>query len=292
MPLNSIGNDELRAQCKRIIENLELWLRRFINDRLIAEYGPDYLNSTKPDGDFRFRAKIRNELTQKVADNPTRFSRPIDAATLEQEIYFVCHPDLYTDQFKDGLVRAFPDGREECRTFLNRLIDPRNRLYHANQITVRDAERVICYSNDIIDSLKKYYTEINVATDYNAPTVIRISDSLGGNFHAGAIPRNKTRRGHIDRSDDPGIALRPGDSFSIEAEIDSSFDPNTYSVSWNVNGDKQDGNRAVVVLGDGSVTADFMVWCHVVSNKAWHRLGDLDDCVMLRYAILPPIDDE
>jgi hypothetical protein len=60
-----------------------------------------------------------------------------------------------------------------------RLLDPRNRLYHSNPISLHEAEQVVCYSNDIIESLKQHYGAIGMQSEYNVPTNLKFSDSFG-----------------------------------------------------------------------------------------------------------------
>ena len=81
---------------------------------------------------------------------------------LEDAIYIICKPELLKDHFRVPLAIAFPDGREEARTFLNRILAPRNNLAHANAISTRQSEQVVCYSNDVIDSLKQHYRAIGM----------------------------------------------------------------------------------------------------------------------------------
>jgi hypothetical protein len=64
--------------------------------------------------------------------------------------------------FGIALKHAFPHGREEARTFLVRIMETRNSLAHVNAISSRTAEQVICYSNDIIDSLKHHYRDLGM----------------------------------------------------------------------------------------------------------------------------------
>lgn len=95
----------------------------------------------------------------------------------------MCKPDLFKDHFHNAFSKAFPDGHAEARTFLNRLLVPRNNLAHANAISIRQAEQIICYSNDVIDSLKNYYREIGMHQTYNVPTILKVIDSFGNAFH-------------------------------------------------------------------------------------------------------------
>jgi hypothetical protein len=95
MALHSVPESELRDHCKRSIEGLELWLRRFIDQKLSVEYGNDYVDATKPSGNKVIRSEIGRRLKQRVASEPKRFHRPIDAALLDDAIDLICNPELY-----------------------------------------------------------------------------------------------------------------------------------------------------------------------------------------------------
>ena len=64
---------------------------------------------------------------------------------------------LYKDVFKIVLDNIYPDGCDEARTYLKRLVPIRNKLSHSNPISIREAERVICYCNDFVDGIKGYF---------------------------------------------------------------------------------------------------------------------------------------
>jgi hypothetical protein len=134
---------------------LEIWLRRLVHESLSKEYGNNYLEYKDKDNNYLINTEIREKVKSLIKQEPERFPRDIDAFFLPDLIYIICRNDLYNKFFKDPFLKAFPDGSNETRTFLKRLEYPRNALYHANPISDRHAEQVICYCHDIIDSLKE-----------------------------------------------------------------------------------------------------------------------------------------
>lgn len=291
MPLYSIGEAELRDHCKRAIEGLELWLRRLIDDKLSAAYGTNYLDATKPDGSRVVRTELARVLTERQSAEPKRYSRRIDAALLDEEIGIICNPALYKLHFEDALSAAFPLGGESARIVLERLIAPRNALYHANPVSMHDAHRVLCYTLDVIESLKAYYAKQNIAQQYNVPTVIRVTDSLGHAINLSAGNRHPSGSAMIDYSNDVSAYLRCGDTLVIRVEVDPAFDPKEYEVEWlisNVGGPKILGTTFHLVLTDRYVSTRFCAVCRVTSNKSWHKLGSFDDQIDIAYRVLPP----
>ncbi|MER9935127.1 hypothetical protein [Mesorhizobium sp. M0088] len=288
MPLHHIPDDQRRAYCKAAIETLELWLRVVIDQELREPFGPDYLQAKRADGSYVINSRIRRGLTERSAAEPGRYSRLIDAAVLEDAIEIVCNPELFQAHFKRPLAQAFPNGREEARTFLNRLVTPRNKLSHANAISVREAEQVICYSRDAIESLKAFYTEKNMGKEFNTPTVVKLTDSFGRTTHAGEFRRNQTGSAVLPLSE---TALRPGDTLVLEVEVDSSFPPDSYDVQWVFPYQRipPTGNRLVLKIENRHVNPCFVFFCLVTSKLDWHRLGEHDDSVAIQYKVLPPV---
>lgn len=290
MPLHSIENAKLRSDCKEIIENLEIWLRRLIDEEMTKVHGNNYIECKNASGDFLIKKKIKDDLGKRQSKNPSRFPRLIDAATLEEEIYFICHPELYAACFRKPLSFAFPDGNAECRTFLKRLIEPRNKLYHANPISVRDAERVICYSNDIIEALKNHYKSINMIQEYDCPQIIRVLHSFGNKIERSAFNFTSGRSVVRLPPESPNI-LRPGETLSIEAAIDPSFRDDEYSVIWKVMNKKVgDGKKVVIPITMAHVRESLHVVCILKSDKEWHKFGAHDEYAQISsYKVLPPL---
>jgi hypothetical protein len=291
MPLHSVPESELREHCRRAIEGLELWLRRLINDKLSAAFGPNYVDATRADGSRLVRAELVRTMTERTSKEPKRFSRPIDAALLDEEISIICNPALYKSYFKDALSSVFPQGHESARNFLQRLVPIRNALYHANPLSVHDAYRVLCYSMDVIEGLKSYYARINMSQLYNVPTVIRICDSLGHVVHLSTSNRTPDGYAIIDYSNDVSAYLQCGDTLSIEVDVDPTFDSHDYEIKWqiaNIGGPMTTGGKFHLLLTDRYVSTRFCVVCHVISKKAWHKLGSFDDQLDIAYKVLPP----
>lgn len=292
MPLYAIPEKDLREHCKRAVESLEMWMRRLIHQALSSTYGDNYLDATRPDGTRVIKAKITNSLKEKLEKEPARFSTLIDAALLEEEIALICNPLLYKEHFADALSEAFPGGLEEARIFLKRLVPIRNALSHANTISVHDAYRVLCYTHDVIHSLECHYRKMNMQQQYNAPSVIRIADSLGNAVVFSPANRHPDRGGAIDFSRDENVFLRCGDTLSIEVEVDPTYDPSTYEVEWqlsNIIGPIIRGNRFSLLLEERYVSTQFCVVCLVTSKAGWHRLGKHDDQIDFFYRVLPPV---
>lgn len=292
MPLHTISETQMRDGCKRAIEGLELWLRRLIDTKLTEAYGQDYLDAKKTDGSRVIKSDLAKTLSNRKSQEPERFVRPIDAAFLDDQIQIICNPALYSDHFADALSYIFPQGNDSARTFLMRLITPRNALYHANPISVHDAYRVLCYSMDVVESLKSYYARVNMENLYNVPTVVKILDSLGHVFYPSSSNRNPDGSAILDYSRDEESYLRCGDSISITAEIDPAFSSDQYKVEWliaNLGGPNITGDKFHIFLSDRYVSTRFCVVCRVISNQSWHKLGTCDDQIDIAYKVLPPI---
>jgi len=284
--LYGLSEADLREYCRRVMESLELWLRRLIDDVLTPTYGADYLNAQDDYGNYIINREVRENVAQRKRQEPQRYPRLIDAALLDDEIKILCHQELY-GYFRAALEGAFPDGMTEARTFLTRLVEPRNRLSHANPISVRQAERVICYSNDVIDSLKEYYGAVGRAAEYNVPSVIRTVDSFGNV----ALPRQQNNPEIFDYTKNQAYWLRPGQTISVEVEIDPAFSPGQYAIVWEWDSARlKDRNKVTILIERSHVSELFIIECKVVSNEDWHKHRYYDHRVVFMYRILPPLE--
>lgn len=274
MPLHRLDESELREHCRRAIESLEHWLRR-----LIVDTGEDLMN-----------AKVRGAVEGRRKREPDRYSRLVDAALLDELIDIVCNHNHYKMHFEAPFALAFPQGHAVARTFLKRIKRPRNRLAHANPITVREAEQVICYSHDIIESLQEHYRSKGLAQEYNAPSIIRVSDSLGT-----VIQVAELASAFLIPMDCSGVELRPGMTLSVVVEVDPAFDSSEYTVEWgrmdDPLGSYGNGSKLVLDLEDKHVSTSLVFTATVTSNKTWHRMGHCDHMVSLEYRVLPPISE-
>ena len=290
MPLQQLESANLRSHCKEIIETTELWLRRYLHDELHKKYGTNYFNVKRENGDNLIKSTITKDVLKRSQNAPLRFPRPVDALTLEETIKIICNPELYRNHFSKGLKFAFPDGREECFTFLSRLILPRNKLYHSNLISIREAEKIICYSRDVIDSLKIYYTETGVSEVFNVPSIYKITDSFGEIF---------TDENFIKTIPQQWIAAKPtnekrdlscGDTLRLEAFVDESFTETEYIVRWS-HGLKPIGEGKVlnIKIEEKHIGETFSIRCTIIQNKEWHKFSSYDHRITLAcYRVLPP----
>ncbi len=289
--------EHLRQFCKAQIESLEMWLRRLIDIELRENFGEKYLWYQYGTGnDYLIKRSVRENVIKRTEEEPKRYPREIDAILLDDAVNILLHQNLYQKYFRQALSLAFPDGPDEARTFFNRIIVPRNHLSHANPISVRQAEQVICYSNDIIDSLKHYFERKGLQKMYNVPRIIQLTDSKGNSFFEAQIKNNQNSTGRSSFNlQTEGNNLYPGETLRIEIQIDPSFNPNDYRVDWIYT----DSNPTPVRQGltfdleikETHIREDFTVYCSVTSiNKNWHRLGDCDDSISVTYRVLPPLE--
>ena len=290
MPLSRLPERDLRDACRARLEMLELWLRRLIHEEFQKTYSADILNAKTPAGDFVLKKEIRENIAKKMTDQPERYKRPVDAALLDNLITIICKPDTYKRCFATALKDSFPQGAEEARNFLDRLVTPRNHLAHANPISIRQAEQVICYSNDVVYALRNFYTMRGIADAYNVPSILRMWDSFGHIEHAQAeqAPMHK-----FDYSDDPSCYLRPGDTLTIEIEVDPSFWDEGFMVKWSsIYVDDQAGERLVkfvLPIENRHVGRELPIVVKIISHQDWHRHQMWDDFWHVIYRVLPPM---
>ena len=195
MPLHVLTDDERRSHCRREIEALEHWLRRLVHETLSQAYGVTYLDATGEDGNRLFKTATAANIKERYDNHPSQYLRIIDATHLDDLVNVICKEAYYKRYFKEPLKAAFPEGNEEARTFLNKIVEIRHRLAHANPISVHDATRALCYTQDVIASLKEYYTAMNRGSEYNVPMIIRVANSQGNVCQATEIRRNETGAG-------------------------------------------------------------------------------------------------
>lgn len=282
--MNDLTEAERKDLARRHLDSAESWLRRIIESKLLPQFGPNYLDEA---GGCKVISKdIRRQISQRFLSDRTRFPRIIDAADLGHAVAIALHPELYSQNFRDALQLAFPEGAPEARTFLGRLEEIRNKIAHGGTCSQRDLERAVCYSNDLIDSIRKYFKERNMERQFNVPTFIRMVDNRGNDFH---LTHDAGRHGHfIDIRDRGSGDLYVGDELVIEAEIDPAF--TGYRVNWvTFNGDFGESLPVRLRIQMKHVGLQMDVRLQVASPEPWHRLhGGIDDMVDLRYRVLPP----
>lgn len=292
MPFRHLNEEQKRSICKIRIENLEIWLRRLVHESLSKEYGNNYLEHRDKDNNYLVDPKIIKRIKSSMKQDTKIFPRCIDAFYLTELINIICKSDLYNKLFKDPFAKAFPSGRNEAEIFLMRLKDPRNPLSHANTISNRQAEQIICYCGDIIDSLKEYYSKMGAEHEYNVPRIIKVTDSFGNTIHLHEI-ENLSFAWKLNR--DYKNDLRPGDTLGVEIEIDPSFEPSSYTIEWRINGHNinEYNNKTKISLDIEAkhTTTVFCVGCYIISNKIWHKHGNWDDDIEIFYKVLPPLND-
>lgn len=220
MMLHQFSQDQLRNACRATIETLEYWLRRVVDAILRENFGDGYLDYKIKDKEPIIKPQVLKDIRARVAKESKRYTREIDAAMLHHLVDIICHPALYQSCFRVVFHEAFPEGEAEARTFFNRLLTPRNHLSHANSISIRQAERVICYAHDIIDSIKQYYIRQKINMEFNVPRFIKYNDHFGNEIY---FDQNKDGYQFVQFNKEPIYYLRPGEILSIEVTVDETF---------------------------------------------------------------------
>ncbi|MGB3381749.1 MAG: hypothetical protein WBA47_09210 [Rhodanobacter sp.] len=280
MPLSRIPIDELRSLCRHRIEALELWLRRLIHDKFSSAFGLDYFHY-QVNGNYIFRTEVRKHAETRVQQDPRRYSRPLDALLLDHLVDILCKEDLFTGHFREALRKAFPEGRQEARTFLTRLVEIRNPLSHANPISSHQALRVFCYADDVIESIQEHYAAMGAGDEFNAPNFVTFRDSAGN-----SVPINKTRE-HLELTK---TKFRVGDRVRFEVDTDGiGGDCTVHWVVANIGrGESGTGNSFTLELTPRHVNESFTVSASLISSKDWHRHGNFDAHLVVTYKVLPP----
>lgn len=288
-----LSDAELRDYCRARLESLELWLRRVIDDTLTAAYGAGYFDHADALGNRLVKKRTVDNLDARMAAEPTRYSRRVDAILLDDAIAILCKPSLFAQHFQVALAKAFPGGPEVVRQMLERIADVRNRLSHANPLSGHDAERVVCYSVDVIEALRDYFRSVGMNNDCSVPTILRLTDSFGHRFHRNQLPAVHDGGIQFNMVSDSACWLRPGDTYSVEVEVDPSFDPSDYTISWSstrgIPG-VTDQAKLVLPITNSWVAATVDLQCRVTSKKDWHRMNlGADDFLIVHLKILPPL---
>lgn len=280
--------DELRSYCRSCIETMEVWARRLIHEKMTETYGNDYLNATRDGGEPLVKKDIKKHVQNMVEKEPGRFNRPVDTLFIDHIIYFLCNPKWYKNLFKEAMDYAYPQGCDEAREYLSRLVPIRNPLSHSNPISMRQVEQAICYSHDFVEGLKQYYKDRGEDQMWNVPKIIKVKDSLGNVFES------ITEKMSIGASVTVPQYLRSGEKYSVEIEVDSSFKPDEYDIKWRMSGkntaDFNNSKRLTVDLNLSDVGETTIITCTVTQRKDWHRFGNHDSCVNVHLKVLPPVE--
>jgi hypothetical protein len=280
--LGEIGETHRREISRRHIESLESWLRRVIDHQLRAAYKANYESAVMAGGNPIIPPKIKTQVDQRIATEPHRYPRWIDATQLNEVIRIIQH--LYRLHFSPVFAPTLPEVVVDFA--LDRLNEHRNPLMHGGACSTRMLEQSICYTNDITDACKRFFTDMKKEKQFDAPTFTRFVDSAGNVFHITAPEGQSSifdaRKGNV------GI-FQVGNIVTFEVEVDETYSPDTYKIFWNTFWGVQGGNgsRFTVELTDKNVSVQEEVRATLVSNNAWHRNGVHDDFISVMYCVLP-----
>lgn len=273
--------DERQSLARSYTDSAERWLRHLIHSKLSAASGTNYITQGP------FGSDLQRRVVTKIQSSPSSFPREVDATTFDQLVVITCHPKCW-HHFEPALIAAYPLKVEEARRFLTRIQDIRNEVAHLRPITVRQLEQALCYSNDLSDSIKNHFEATGMANEFYVPTFLSYADSLGnrGQFQ----PSGHSYRGE-DLSTDRHKRLYPGDTLTVELEVDPSFDVGSYSVVWwlKTRPDGQGNDRkAVISITEAHISQRMELQFKLTTTNSWHRdSSGADDIIDLYYRVPP-----
>lgn len=282
--------DELRAICRTHLESFEKWSRLIVHKILSEKIGKDYFFSTSSDGNYLIKKALIEKANEMMRNEPLRFPKAVDTLFFEDIIYILCKKDFYKDYFSAFLTKMYPEGVNELRTFLNRLIPIRNKLSHTNPFSIRDAEQCVCYCNDFIECVKEYFVMTNQDKDFNIPTIIKVIDSLGNEYLI-KEGRAGERLDIIDPNTNKKKNFFHNDRFSLDLTIDPSFDDSSYTLQWTPKNGMDvlnNGKKISVTITDELIGDEVILWCRLVTKNKWHRYQSYDQQLIVHFKALPP----
>lgn len=279
---------ELRSYCRTSIEALEKWARIVIDAELKLKYGENYFEAKMENGEPVIKKSINDKAVKMARANPDRFNRKIDTLFLDEIIYVLCKEQLYKVVFKNVLDIIYPDGCAEARTYLKRIIPIRNKLSHSNAISIREAERAVCYCNDFIDGIKIYFEKKGAGNMFNVPNAIKLNDSLGNEY----VLENNESTEVISIRDINGevVKFNVNDKYSLWVTMDPSFDRESYDIYWLKDSEVISKEEKLCLhLTENMVGKQVFITCKIVQKKKWHKyITGEDHRILICFCVLPP----
>ena len=285
------SDEELRTICRNHIENFEKWTRIFIHNVLSEKISDNYFHAKGVDGNYKMKKSVVEKADKMMADEPLRFPTPLDTLFVEDIIYILCKPDFYRDYFYPYLHDMYPDGNNELRTFLERLIPIRNKLSHTNPFSIREAEQCVCYSNDFIDCIKEYYKMTGKEKEFNIPTIIRVNDSLGNEYlikENGILSFQSIDIISPDSKQKKVFYL--GEKFSLNLTLDPSFSEDSYTLNWSPKQGIEildNGKRVDVTITKDLIGERSSITCKLITTNEWHKYPGYDQQLLITFKALP-----
>ena len=167
--------EDKKIAARAALENLEIWLRRLIDQELTDLIGNDYLTQlAHKDNVFQFSYKTAERILSE-RKSPEYL---IEGTYLDDIIKIISNEHFYQKKFSK-VFKGYFVNKEHLQLTLKQLIGPRNEISHSRHVSNRNIEKILCYSNDTIDAIKEHYKTINMDKEYNVPLILQYKDSLG-----------------------------------------------------------------------------------------------------------------
>jgi hypothetical protein len=125
--------------------------------------------------------------------------------------------------------------------------------------------------------------------EFNVPRIIRFKDSFGNEVHFD----KSAKQAQVSFLGKKEFYLRPGDTLSLEVEIDNSFADDEYTLAWRaIKKIPNFGNtkKISLLIEEYYIGEELNIQCVITSNKAWHRMQQgYDDLLLVWYTVLPKV---
>ncbi len=270
--------EEIRSISKKEIEELEFWLRKILNERLINHLWVDYLNSKELP-----ISTCQNILVKfNSSDRKWRYEIWLDASELNDLKSIINHNSIYKDYLKDVFNNTF-ENKSILVYFLWKLIEPRNKLYHSNPISLREAEQIFCYSHDIIESIRNYY-DVKNDMDYKVPRIIKFEDSL---WNKKTFSWNNEWWCSIDLKH---CKLKPGDNLKVSISL--TEEEKITEIKWGTDSKNiittPISKNIDIEICENDIWETFQLyWIIKSKNNRMKSAGWCADIILVTYKVVP-----
>lgn len=258
-----------KDSARRHIEQLEKWLRSIIDYELNSAYGNDYLRYTDKAGQKIIKKKILDNITNRIKKEPKRYTRIIDATLTGELKYIICKEELFDLYFKKYFDNL---SREDVLKKLTKVEQARNPLFHSNEISETQFYQVLCYSKELTNEMKQYYSKNNLENEFNLPLITKFIEHNNGI----EILRNKFL-GFTDGTKGVKIFenIFVGEELRFEIEVDPTFERSSYTIFWSINGSfiKRDDTIFDIQIDNSFIGEDVIIVQAYVryDNKDWFK---------------------
>ena len=287
--LSTLPYEFIREKSRQNLENLELWLKRLLNEKLTTHFGTDYIHYQFSHGGFLFKKEIREYVEKKFETEPSRFHNHIDTFLLDHLIYTLCKQDIYDlgvgDIFKESYKTS-----SVLHDSLFTLIEPRNKLSHANlKLSHLEIYRILFHTSQIISCIQIYYVKAGKEKMYNVPQILHITSSTGEKKD---FPEERSSKYFTLKENWDNNVFFPGDTIRLDIAVSPEFSDDSYMILWKRSlfekpNEHNTKSYFSYTFTEMDIKETFIISVSLVSNKKWHKHGSYDDKLDIFMSVAP-----